>query len=83
MSEENLAEKMEQQLGATINREIANNMFAEMFNGTEYSKPEYDNKLKVRLHRYYFLKLKELIPSIPHVILWKYYARLFSIESDF
>ena len=53
MSEENLAEKIEQQLGATINREIANNMFAEMFNGTEYSKSEYDNTLKVRFHRHY------------------------------
>ena len=53
MSEENLAEKIEQQVGAAINREIVNNMFAEMFNGTECSKPEYDNKLKVRFHRYY------------------------------
>ena len=51
MSEENLAEKIEQQIGAVINREIVNNMFAEMFNGTECSKPEYDNKLKVRFHR--------------------------------
>lgn len=53
MSEENLAEKIEQQVDAAINREIANNMFAEMFNGTECSKPEYDDELKVRFHRYY------------------------------
>lgn len=53
MNGENLAEKIEQQIGAAINREIANNMFSEMFNGTECNKPEYDDKLKVRFHRYY------------------------------